>query len=180
MKKEFKNFIIGITVFTLSGCTAGLRPILEDYKGSDAARIRTTSTGNTSLQFFEKQPAGCYKKMLERRITSGFSIIGLPVTGNKKIGMPPSSDNKGMFINEFTLKPDQYIKVIHYWTQQGYYQNSERSVSYDFIPQPNHDYDIIVTGSEFSGDNLNIKDLNPDANVIRWGDVKICQSDSIF
>jgi hypothetical protein len=100
-----KWVITGIMVTVLSGCTAGFRPSLEDYKGSDAARIRAASDGNTALQFYEKQPSGCYKKVLERRITAGLAILGIPVTGNKKIGMPESSDNKGSFINEFTVKP---------------------------------------------------------------------------
>jgi hypothetical protein len=79
-----KWVITGIMVTLLSGCTAGFRPSLEDYKGSDAARIRAASDGNTALQFYEKQPSGCYKKVLERRITAGLAILGIPVTGNKK------------------------------------------------------------------------------------------------
>ena len=160
--------ITGIIGTLLSGCTAGFRPSLEDYKGSDAARIRVASEGNTALQFYEKQVSGCYKKVLERRITAGLAIIGIPVTGNKKIGMPESSDNKGIFINEFTIKPGQLVTVIHYWTQSGYYQNTERSVSDNFIPQPNHDYDIVVTGSEFSGDRVSVKDLDPNVKIVSW------------
>ena len=163
-----KWVITGVMVTLLSGCTAGFRPSLEDYKGSDAARIRAASDGNTALQFYEKQPSGCYKKVLERRITAGFAILGIPVTGNKKIGMPASSDNKGSFINEFTVQPGQLVTVIHYWTQAGYYQNTERSASDRFIPQPNHDYDIVVTGSEFSGDSVSVRDLNSGAKIVRW------------
>ena len=163
-----KWVITGIIVTVLGGCTAGFRPSLEDYKGSDAARIRAASDGNTALQFYEKQPSGCYKKVLERRITAGLAILGIPVTGNKKIGMPESSDNKGSFINEFTVKPGQLVTVIHYWTQAGYYQNTDRSVSERFIPQPNHDYDIVVTGSEFGGDSVSVRDLDSSAKIVRW------------
>jgi hypothetical protein len=141
-----KWVITGIMVTLLNGCTAGFRPSLEDYKGSDAARIRAASDGNTALQFYEKQPSGCYKK----------------------VGMPESSDNKGSFINEFTVKPGQLVTVIHYWTQAGYYQNTERSVSERFIPQPNHDYDIVVTGSEFGGDSVSVRDLDSGATIVRW------------
>ncbi|WP_227135706.1 hypothetical protein [Kosakonia radicincitans] len=170
-----KLVITGIMVMLLSGCTAGFRPSLEDYKGSDAARIRAASDGNTALQFYEKQASGCYKKVLERRITAGLAIVGIPVTGNKKIGMPESSDNKGVFINEFTIKPGQLVTVIHYWTQSRYNQNTERSVSYRFIPQPNHDYDIVVTGSEFSGDSVSVKDLDKNAKIVNW-EGKYCPS----
>ncbi len=170
-----KLAITGIMVTLLSGCTAGFRPSLEDYKGSDAARIRAASDGNTALQFYEKQASGCYKKVLERRITAGLAIIGIPVTGNKKIGMPESSNNKGIFINEFTIKPGQLMTVIHYWTQAGYYQNTVRSTSERFIPQPNHDYDIVVTGSEFSGDSVSVKDLDSNAKIVGW-EGKYCPS----
>ncbi len=82
--------------------------------------------------------------------------------------MPESSNNKGVFINEFTIKPGQLISIIHYWTQPGYYQNTERSVSTRFIPQPNHDYDIVVTGSEFGGDSVSVRDLDPGAKIVGW------------
>lgn len=170
-----KLIVTGVMVTLLSGCTAGFRPSLEDYKGSDAARIRVASNGNTALQFYEKQISGCYKKTLERRITAGFAIIGIPVTGNKRIGMPESSDSKGIFINEFTIKPEQLVTVIHYWTQAGYYQNTERSITRRFIPQPNHDYDIVVTGSEFAGDNVSVKDLDSSAKIVGW-EGKYCPS----
>lgn len=163
-----KLVITGIIVTLLSGCSAGFRPSLEDYKGSDAARIRAASEGNTALQFYEKQPSGCYKKVLERRVTAGLAILGIPVSGNKKIGMPESSNNNGAFINEFTIKPGQRVSIIHYWTQAGYYQNTERSTSTRFIPQPNHDYDIVVTGSEFGGDSVSVRDLDPGAKIIGW------------
>jgi len=175
MRMYGKLVITGIMVTLLSGCTAGFRPSLEDYKGSDAARIRAASDGNTALQFYEKQASGCYKKVLERRVTAGLAIVGIPVTGNKKIGMPESSNNNGVFINEFTIKPGQLVTVIHYWTQSGYNQNTERSASYRFIPQPNHDYDIIVTGSEFSGDSVSVKDLDKSANIVSW-EGKYCPS----
>lgn len=171
-----KLVVAGIMMTLLGGCTAGFRPSLEDYKGSDAARIRTASEGNTALQFFEKQIDGCYKKVLERRITSGFAVMGIPVTGNKKIGMPESSHNKGAFINEFTVKPGQLVRVIHYWTQAGYYQNTQRSDTYTFIPQPNHDYDIVVIGSEFSGDSVSVRDLDPTAKIVDWKADNICPS----
>lgn len=173
-----KLIVTGIMFTLLSGCTAGFRPSLEDYKGSDAARVRAPSNGNTALQFYEKQISGCYKKVLERRITTGLAIIGIPVTGNKRIGMPESSNNMGVFINEFSIQPGQLVTVIHYWTQVGYTQNTERSVSQRFIPQPNHDYDIVVTGTEFSGDKLSIKDLDPGAKIVEW-EGKYCPS-SVF
>ncbi|AJJ19146.1 Uncharacterised protein [Yersinia intermedia] len=168
--------VTGIMVTLLSGCSAGFRPSLEDYKGSDAARIRAASDGNTALQFFEKQTSGCYKKVLERRITSGLAVMGIPVTGNKKIGMPDSSYNKGSFINEFTIKPGQLVRVIHYWTEAGYYQNTQRSDTYTFIPQAKHDYDIVVTGSEYSGDSVSVRDMDPNAKIVDWKADNICPS----
>ena len=45
-----KLVITGIIVTLLSGCSAGFRPSLEDYKGSDAARVRAESEGNTAVQ----------------------------------------------------------------------------------------------------------------------------------
>lgn len=89
--------------------------------------------------------------------------------------MPESSHNKGIFINEFTIKPGQLVTVIHYWTQAGYYQNTERSASESFIPQPNHDYDIVVTGSEFAGDSVSVKDLDSSAKIVGW-EGKYCPS----
>lgn len=175
-----KILITGLIALLSSGCTAGFRPSLDDYKGQDAARIRVGSEGNTALQFYEKQSSGCYKKMLERRITSGFAILGIPVTGNKRIGMSASSENKGAFINEFTLKPGQMIRVIHYWTEAGYHQNTQKSATVEFIPQANHDYDIVVRGSEYSGDSVSIKDLTPNGTIVGWGEVKVCPSESIF
>ena len=175
-----KIIISGLIALLLSSCTAGFRPSLNDYKGQDAARIRVGSEGNTALQFFEKQDSGCYKKVLERRITSGFAILGIPLTGNKRMGMPASSDNNGVFINEFTLKPGQMIRVFHYWTETGYYQNTQKSATAEFIPQVNHDYEIVVRGSEYAGDSVSIKNLTPDGAVVGWGDVKECPSKSIF
>ncbi|THB82374.1 hypothetical protein E1N66_21320, partial [Pantoea allii] len=150
------------------------------YKGQDAARIRVASEGNTALQFFEKQSSGCYKKVLERRITAGFAILGIPVTGNKRIGMPASSENNSAFINEFALKPGQMIRVIHYWTKAGYYQNTQKSATVEFVPQANHNYDIVVRGSEYSGDSVSIKDLTPNGTIVGWGEAKQCPSESIF
>jgi len=176
----YGKFIISVIfIASLSGCTAGFRPSLDDYKGSDAARIRAASDGNTALQFFEKQPSGCYKKVLERRITSGFAVMGIPVTGNKKIGMPASSHNKGIFINEFTIKPEQLIRIIHYWEQAGYYENTQRSTTSTFIPQPNHDYDIVVTGSPYSGNTVSVRDLDINAKIVDWKSDNLCPS-SIF
>lgn len=67
------------------------------------------------------------------------------------------------------------MTVVHYWTQAGYYQNTERSTSERFISQPNHDYDIIVTGSEFSGDSVSVKDLDSNAKKVGW-EGKFCPS----
>ncbi|MGP2471172.1 hypothetical protein V1956_21770 [Yersinia sp. 2540 StPb PI] len=171
-----KLIVTGIMATLLSGCTAGFRPSLEDYKGSDAARIRSSSDGNTALQFFEKQTSGCYKKVLERRITSGLAVMGIPVTGNKKIGMPESSYNKGAFINEFTIKPGQLVRVIHYWTEAGYHQNTQRSDTYTFVPQANHDYDIVVIGSEYSGDSVSVRDMDLSAKIVDWKADNLCPS----
>ncbi|WP_428943557.1 hypothetical protein ACQK5W_12600 [Pantoea sp. FN060301] len=169
---------LSLAVCVLTSCTAGFRPQLTDYQGEDAARIRVATEGNTALQFYEKQNK-CYKKVLERRITSGFALMGVPVTGGKSLGMPPSSDVKGIFINEFKIKPGQFVTVIHYWTESGYYQNTERLTTEDFIPQAGHDYDIIVEGSQYSGDSVRVKDLDPGAKIVKWSGVKLCPS-SIF
>lgn len=168
---------IGLIALMISGCTAGFRPQLKDYEGPDAARIRVNTEGNTALQFYEKQ-TDCYKKVLERRITSGLALMGIPVTGNKSLGMPPSSDVKGFFINEFKVKPNQFVRVIHYWVQSGYYQNNERSSTFYFVPQAGHDYDIIVTGSLYSGDSVSVKDLDANANIVKWNE-HLCPS-SVF
>lgn len=167
----YKNILVGgLAAILLSGCTAGFRPALEDYKGTDAARIRASTSGNTALQFYEKQVNGCYKKVLERRITTGLAIIGIPVTGNKRLSdMPASNDVKGVFINEFTIKPGQLIDIVHYAS----------TISHsDFVPQPNHNYDIIVTGSLYSGDSVAVKDLDTNAKMVRWrtDGVKLCPS----
>lgn len=160
-----KILISGIVLIMLSGCTAGFRPALDDYEGSDAARIRIGAEGNTALQFYEKQISGCYKKVLERRVTSGFAIIGIPVTGNKRLANMPMSNNiKGPFINEFTIKPGLMIRVVHYASTQS---------SFNFIPQVNHNYDILVTGSLYSGDSVSVKDLNPKAELVTWDSSKI-------
>lgn len=168
-QKMYKKILVsGLSAILLSGCTAGFRPGLEDYKGSDAARIRVNTTGNTALQFYEKQVNGCYKKVLERRITSGLAIIGIPVTGNKRLQDMPASDNvKGLFVNEFTLKPGQLVDIVHY---------ASTITHDDFVPQPNHNYDIIVTGSLYSGDSVGVKDLDPNAKIVSWrvDGVKLC------
>ncbi|AJZ89832.1 hypothetical protein RI049_10320 [Cedecea neteri] len=168
-----KIIATGIATILLSGCTAGFRPALEDYKGADAARIRASTMGNTALQFYEKQPSGCYKKVLERRITSGFALIGIPVTGNKRLADMPASQNvSGPFINEFTIKPGQLIDVVHYASRWTYA---------NFIPQPNHNYDIVVTGSLYAGDSVSVKDIDTSEKIVTWKteDVKLCPG-SVF
>ncbi|WP_192951273.1 hypothetical protein [Pantoea vagans] len=72
------------------------------------------------------------------------------------------------------------IRVIHYWTEAGCYQNTQKPATAEFIPQASHDYHIVVRGSEYSGDSVSNKKLTPDGAVVGWGDVKECLSESIF
>lgn len=170
-----KCMIVCISAMLLSGCTAQFKSFLEDYKGPNPARIRVAAHENVQLTFYEKQPTGCYKDVLTKRITSGVAILGVPVTGSKKIGMP-SSANQAYMVNEFTIKPEVPVLVMSYWTESGYYANTERSASSSFVPQANHDYDIVITGTGMGSNSVSIKDLDPNSKIVSWKDraISIC------
>ncbi|MDW8847098.1 hypothetical protein SD961_14585 [Erwinia sp. MMLR14_017] len=73
--------------------------------------------------------------------------------------MQPSDDIKGMMVKEYSIKPGQKLTVTHYYKENHTYGSFEHEYSERFIPQPNHDYDIIV------GDRIiTIKDLTPSAS----------------
>jgi len=48
-------------------------------------------------------------------ITFGFEVMGFPVTGSKKMGMPNSNNYEYQPTNEFSIKPNQLVKIVHYW-----------------------------------------------------------------
>ncbi|PHM35629.1 hypothetical protein Xmau_04487 [Xenorhabdus mauleonii] len=157
---------IGVMVLTVSltGCNAYLRPALGDYNGSDASRVRIQSSGNTVLRFYKKQE-DCYKKVLERRLTGAFGILGLQITTSKKEGMPASEDMKGALpTKEYRIQPDQLIEATHYYN--NYF--GEQTTSQHFIPIANHDYDILVKGSGDDHASLYIKDLTQPDSLKSW------------
>lgn len=153
----------------LSGCTFNLNPTPDEYTGSDAAHIRVEDSGVTTFRVYNKV-GNCYKKTSEKRLTSAITLIGLPTTTGKKIpGMKPSTDIGGLAMKEYSIQPGQRLLVVHYYDEVHTYGTYQKSFSASFIPEPNHDYDLIVGNY-----SINIKDLkNPDAKVESWND-KIC------
>ncbi|WP_436892488.1 hypothetical protein [Siccibacter turicensis] len=163
--------LVTAMVSALSGCTAGIRPLLEDYQGADAARIRIGTGGATALRVYQEQ-GGCYKRVLDRRLSAGFAVLGLPVTGSKSVGMPASSELKGMWTNEFKIKPGQLVSIVRFWHRSSGYETYSTS---DFIPEANKDYEIIVKGTPYLGDRVYIQNLADKPKVINWPEnVKMC------
>jgi len=159
--------MMGWLMASLSGCSAQLKPMLEDYKGSDAAHIRVATGDIIYLYFYEKQSSGCYKQVDERRLSAGFAVMGFPVTGSKKMGMPNSDRYGYQPTNEFAIKPNQLVNIVHYWVDAHINFSFQKSSSERFIPQPLHNYDVVV-----KNDVVSIADLEPQAKIIGWeGDI---------
>jgi len=95
--------MMGLPMASLTGCSAQLKPMLKDYKGSDAAHIRVATGDSIYIYFYEKQSSGCYKQVDERRLSSGFAVMGFTVTGSKKMGMPSSENYGYQPTNEFCI-----------------------------------------------------------------------------
>nr|WP_277753936.1 hypothetical protein [Rosenbergiella epipactidis] len=164
--------MMGALMVALSGCSAQLKPMLEDYNGSDAAHIRVATGDSIYAYFYEKQSSGCYKQVMERRLSSGFSVMGFPVTGSKKMGMPSSKNYGYQPTNEFSIKPNQLVSIVHYWVDAHVNYSFQESSSERFIPKKNHNYDIIVKGTDYSVDHVSITDLDPQAKIVGWeGDI---------
>lgn len=156
--------VVALSAMTLTGCMWNFNSQPEDYTGADAARIRSRVAGNTSIKIYEKQ-GDCYKQISQRRLTAAFSLMGFPVSGGNSVGMPESSSYKGHYTSEFRIKPGQLLRVMHY---------SSRIDSESFIPQPNHDYDVIITGSLYAGDSVSVRDLDQNAKLVPWPEGKDC------
>ncbi|WP_072093383.1 hypothetical protein [Pantoea sp. RIT-PI-b] len=151
-----KVIIVCLTSLIISGCTLNFRPSPEEYTGTDAARVRVGNDGNTAIRTYEKI-GECYKKVSEKSVTSSLVLMGIPTTGNKKVaGMTPSADIKTMSVKEYSIKPNQYLEVVRYYTESHTYGSFERQISTRLYPLPNHDYDVIV-----SDISIRIKDLTP-------------------
>lgn len=150
MNLAFKLLITLALSSMVTGCSFSLRPVLDDYTGTDAAHIRIEDLGHTVIRVYKKE-GDCYVKDYERRLTSPVSVMGVPTTGDKKVsGMRSSSDVRGLIVKEYSIKPDQKLTVTHY-ASLGTYQ---REFSKKLAPQANHDYDLII------GDySITIKDL---------------------
>jgi len=167
MEINTKIVMIGVLVASLSGCSAQFKPMLKDYAGSDSAHIRVATGDSIYAYFYEKQSSGCYKQVDERRLSSGFSVMGFPVTGSKKMGMPRSENYGYQPTNEFSIKPNQLVSIVHYWVDGHVNYSFQESSTKRFIPQPLHNYDVIV-----KRDLVSITDLDPQAKIIEWeGDI---------
>lgn len=149
--------------------------MLKDYKGSDAAHIRVATGVSIYIFFYEKQSSGCYKQVDERRLSSGFAIMGFPVTGSKKMGMPSSENYGYQPTDEFSIKPNQLVSIVHYWVDAHVNYSFQKSSSERFIPQQHHNYDVIVKGTDYSVDHVSVADLDPQVKIIVW-EGEICKN----
>lgn len=151
-------------ISTLSGCTFSVRSPLKDYQGADAARLRVGAEGQTALRIYEKQ-GDCYKRIVDSRITAGVTLMGFPLSGSKSVGMPSSSKIVALSTNEFKLKPGQFVKITH-WYHNDHGGDEHRDVN--FIPEANKDYEVIIKGSQFQGDFIDLINLAAEPKIVNW------------
>ncbi|CAQ84850.1 MULTISPECIES: hypothetical protein [Photorhabdus] len=159
-----KKLILVISISLLSGCAISLTKPMEDYSGTDSARIRVRNyLPPLTLETYEKS-GECFKLVDLRTLTAGVNFIGIKSTYNKKIpGMtPPSLQMQGADALEYVIKANQHMRI----TSQEYTNRSPSGyISSSFIPEVGHDYDIFPYDS-----SVIIKDLSSKNGYRNWND----------
>lgn len=184
--KFINMYLTLFSVILLSGCQLDMKRSVEDYTGSDAAKIRVLDKGKLSLVFYELD-GDCYKEYESRKLTSAFHLSLLSTAdysagSAKKINMHSPSSFGNEKVKEYAIKPGQRLMVISSMNEADYYGNNrtyEKRVS--FIPEQNHEYEIYVKDPEYikSAGDIIISDLTTHENLKNWQD-KICKKSGLF
>ncbi|CNK52852.1 Uncharacterised protein [Yersinia mollaretii] len=173
--KIIKFNIVLISVCAISGCSVSLTKSMEDYTGSDSARIRVKNyLPPLTLEVYEKS-GQCFKLVSMNTLTAGVNVAGIKSTYNKKItGMrPPSPEMSGMDSLEYSIKANQHIRITYKEeTFRSQYNQVIATRSKGFVPETGHDYDVYAVNS-----GVRVVDLtNSDGAPRYWGeDEKECQ-----
>ncbi len=176
-----KLYLMLFSVFLLSGCQLDMKRSVEDYTGSDAAKIRVLDKGKLNFVFYELD-GDCYKEIESRKLTSAFHLSLLTTadfsTGfTKKINMQSPSSFGDEKVKEYAIKPGQHLRIESSKSDGDYYGNNvnfRKSIS--FIPEENHEYEISVKDPEYikSAGDIIINDLTTREKIKSWSD-KTCK-----
>ncbi|MNG81150.1 hypothetical protein [Serratia inhibens] len=145
VKRLIKILAVTLSVGAVSGCSVSLTKSMEDYAGTDSARIRVKNyLPPLTLEVYEKS-GECYKLADARTLTAGVNVIGIKSTYNKKLpGMlPPSPEMQGMDAIEYKIKANQHVSITYKEeTFRSQYNQTIATRSSSFVPEVGHDYDI--------------------------------------
>ncbi|WP_235895646.1 hypothetical protein [Yersinia alsatica] len=166
--KAIKINTVFILSCAISGCAVNMTKSLEDYTGSDSARIRVKNyLPPLTLEIYEKS-GQCFKLVSTKSLTAGINLVGIKSTYNKKItGMrPPSPEMAGMDSLEYSIKSNQHIRITYKEeTFRSQYNQIIATRWIGFVPETGHDYDIYAVNS-----GVKIVDLNNTDGIPRyWG-----------
>lgn len=184
---KYRNmYLIFLSVVLLSGCQLDMKRSVEDYTGSDAAKIRVLDKGKLSLTFYERD-GDCYKEVESRKLTSAFHLSLLSTadysTGfAKKINMQSPSSFGSEKVKEYAIKPGQHIMIVSSMSESDHYGNNvNHEKRSSFIPEKNHEYEISVNDPQYlkSAGEIVISDLTTHGNIKGWQD-KICKKSGFF
>nr|WP_154324993.1 hypothetical protein [Pantoea sp. 201603H] len=181
MKCE-KIYVVSFLAVLLSGCQLDMKRSVEDYNGSDAAKIRVLDEGKLSLDFYEKD-GDCYKSTETRKLTSAFHFSLLSSadysTGfEKKINMKTPSSFGNKKVKEYAIKAGQPFVITNTNTVSDYSGNNlVYTKRTSFIPESNHEYEIYAKPPEYirSAGDIVISDLTTHESVKEWKD-RDCKS----
>lgn len=173
-----------LTSVLLSGCQFDMKRSVEDYTGSDAAKIRVLDKGKLSLVFYEKK-GDCYSETETRKLTSAFHLSLLNSadysTGfTKKINMQTPSGFGNKKVKEYAIKPEQPVSIISSVNvADAYGNNMVYTKRISFVPEKDHEYEIYTKDPEYirSAGNIVISDLTTHESVEEWSD-KNCKKNN--
>lgn len=174
-------YLVPFLAILLSGCQLDMKRSVEDYSGSDSAKIRVLDEGKLSLVFYEKN-GDCYEETETRKLTSAFHLSLLSTAdysagSEKKINMQTPSSFGNKKVKEYVIKADQPLAVMSTNTRSDSYGNNiVNTSSISFIPEKNHEYEIYAEAPEYIGSagNIVISDLTTHESGKEWK-VKECR-----
>ncbi|WP_038022329.1 hypothetical protein [Tatumella morbirosei] len=153
---------------------------VEDYSGSDAAKIRVLDKGKLSLVFYEWD-GDCYKEVETRKLTSTFHLSLLSSadysTGfSKKINMQTLSSFGNKKVKEYVIRAGGSYRIVNANSIPDYYgSNIVYKESISFVPEKNHEYEVYAKDPEYikGAGNIVISDLTTHEIVKTWNG-KVC------
>lgn len=160
-----------LLVMILTGCQANMHGSMDDYKGSDSAKIRVLDKGVLSATLYDNQ-GSCYKDLGTKRLTSFFmlSLIGqadTTISSGKKVNMVHPSRFGNSTINEYVVKGNQLLGISNTTQETTYTGGSTNHTStLFFIPLVGHEYEISAGETKYESNPAYpiITDLTTDKN----------------